>query len=83
MQGAFLTHYLVVEGVAGGGAVWHVVRAEEVARGRRLYAFVGACQTRRAANALARALNEKRAVPLAAISRAIENGPSPGSGREA
>ena len=62
MKGAFPTHYLVVEGLAGEQSTWRVVRAEEPARGRRLYAFVGTCQTRRAALSLARALNEKRAV---------------------
>ena len=56
------THYVVVEGLAGEDSTWRVVRAEEHARGRRLYAFVGTCQTRRAALSLARALNEKRAV---------------------
>ncbi len=56
------THYVVVEGLAGEDSTWRVVRAEQHARGRRLYAFVGTCQTRRAALSLARALNEKRAV---------------------
>ncbi len=62
MARAVPTHYLVVEGLVGEESIWRVVRAEENARGRRLYAFVGTCQTRRAALSLARALNEKRAV---------------------
>ena len=62
MEDGAPTHYLVVEGLAGEGSIWRVVRAEEHAKGRRLYAFVGTCQTRRAALSLARALNEKRAV---------------------
>ena len=64
------THYVVVEGLVGEEATWRVVRAEGPARGRRLYAFVGTCQTRRAARALARALNEKRAVDEATLGRA-------------
>ena len=62
MEDGAPTHYVVVEGLAGEDSTWRVVRAEEHARGRRLYAFVGTCQTRRAALSLARALNEKRAV---------------------
>ena len=55
------THYVVVEGLVGEESTWRVVRDEEQPPGRRLYAFVGTCQTRRAALSLARALNEKRA----------------------
>ena len=79
MEGAFPTHYLVVEGLAGEGPTWRVVRAEAPAGGRRLYAFVGACQTRRAALSLARALNEKRAVgpaTLRAAARPVGPGPA-------
>ena len=68
------THYLVVEGLAGEGSTWRVVRAEEHAEGRRLYAFVGTCQTRRAALSLARALNEKRAVDEATLRAAALKG---------
>ena len=73
------THYVVVEGLAGEGSTWRVVRAEEHAQGRRLYAFVGTCQTRRAALSLARALNEKRAVDEATLqARGVEGaGPAP------
>lgn len=78
MEGAFPTHYLVVEGLAGEGPTWRVVRAEAPAGGRRLYAFVGACQTRRAALSLARALNEKRAVAPATLRAAARPvGPGP------
>lgn len=72
MKGAFPTHYLVVEGLAGEESTWRVVRAEEPVRGRRLYAFVGTCQTRRAALSLARALNEKRAVGQEALRAAAQ-----------
>ena len=68
------THYVVVEGLAGEGSTWRVVRAEEHAQGRRLYAFVGTCQTRRAALSLARALNEKRAVDEATLKAAALKG---------
>ena len=61
------THYVVVEGLVGEESTWRVVRAEEPTHGRRLYAFVGTCQTRRAALSLARALNEKRAVDAATL----------------
>ena len=64
------THYVVVEGLVGEESTWRVVRAEEQPPGRRLYAFVGTCQTRRAALSLARALNEKRAVDEATLRRA-------------
>ena len=67
MEDGAPTHYLVVEGLAGEDSTWRVVRAEEHAEGRRLYAFVGTCQTRRAALSLARALNEKRAVDDATL----------------
>ena len=70
MESAVPTHYLVVEGLVGEESTWRVVRAEEAARGRRLYAFIGTCQTRRAALSLARALNEKRAVDEATLGAA-------------
>ena len=63
------THYVVVEGLVGEASTWRVVRAEEQPAGRRLYAFVGTCQTRRAALSLARALNEKRRVDEATLRR--------------
>ena len=75
------THYLVVEGLAGEGSTWRVVRAEEHARGRSLYAFVGTCQTRRAALSLARALNEKRAVDEATLRAAAQRGQALPPGR--
>ena len=71
------THYVVVEGLAGEDSTWRVVRAEEHARGRRLYAFVGTCQTRRAALSLARALNEKRAVDDDATRRGATGAAAP------
>ena len=74
MEDGAPTHYLVVEGLAGEGSIWRVVRAEEHAKGRRLYAFVGTCQTRRAALSLARALNEKRAVDEATLRAAALKG---------
>lgn len=67
MESAFPTHYVVVEGLVGEESIWRVVRAEEIARGRRRYAFVSTCQTRRAALSLARALNDKRAVDAAVL----------------
>ncbi len=70
MEGGVPTHYVVVEGLNGEESTWRVVRAEEPAQGRRLYAFVGTCQTRRAALSLARALNEKRAVDEATLRHA-------------
>ena len=75
------THYLVVEGLAGEDSTWRVVRAEEHAQGRRLYAFVGTCQTRRAALSLARALNEKRAVDEATLRAAALRGQALAPGR--
>ena len=75
------THYVVVEGLAGEGSIWRVVRAEEHAQGRRLYAFVGTCQTRRAALSLARALNEKRAVDEATLRSAASRGQAPAPDR--
>ena len=69
MEGGVPTHYMVVEGLSGEESAWRVVRAEEPVAGRRLYAFVGTCQTRRAALSLARALNEKRAVDEAVLRR--------------
>ena len=75
------THYLVVEGLAGEGSTWRVVRAEEHAQGRKLYAFVGTCQTRRAALSLARALNEKRAVDEATLRAAALRGQALPPGR--
>ena len=75
------THYVVVEGLAGEDSTWRVVRAEEHARGRRLYAFVGTCQTRRAALSLARALNEKRAVDEATLRSAALKGLALAPGR--
>ena len=81
MEDGAPTHYLVVEGLAGEGSIWRVVRAEEHAKGRRLYAFVGTCQTRRAALSLARALNEKRAVDEATLRAAALRGQSLPPGR--
>ena len=77
------THYVVVEGLVGEESIWRVVRAEEPTHGRRLYAFVGTCQTRRAALSLARALNEKRAVDEATLSRVTGIGEVPPSVRVA
>ena len=70
MERGVPTHYVVVEGLVGEESTWRVVRAEEPTLGRQLYAFVGTCQTRRAALSLARALNEKRAVDEATLQRA-------------
>ncbi len=81
MEGGTPTHYVVVEGLAGEGSTWRVVRAEEHARGRRLYAFVGTCQTRRAALSLARALNEKRAVDEETLRAAALRGQALAPGR--
>ena len=81
MEDGAPTHYMVVEGLAGEGSIWRVVRAEEHAKGRRLYAFVGTCQTRRAALSLARALNEKRAVDEATLRAAALRGQSLPPGR--
>ena len=67
------THYVVVEGLVGEDSTWRVVRAEEPTQGRRLYAFVGTCQTRRAALSLAQALNEKRAVDEATLRAAARD----------
>ncbi len=75
------THYVVVEGLAGEDSTWRVVRAERHAKGRRLYAFVGTCQTRRAALSLARALNEKRAVDEATLRAAVLKGEALPPGR--
>ena len=77
------THYVVVEGLVGEESTWRVVRAEEPTHGRRLYAFVGTCQTRRAALSLARALNEKRAVDAATLRAAALKGLSLPPGRAA
>ena len=75
------THYVVVEGLAGEESTWRVVRAEEHTRGRKLYAFVGTCQTRRAALSLARALNEKRAVDEETLRAAALRGQALAPGR--
>ena len=75
------THYVVVEGLAGEESTWRVVRAEEHVQGRRLYAFVGTCQTRRAALSLARALNEKRAVDKETLRTAALRGQALAPGR--
>ncbi len=81
MEDGAPTHYVVVEGLAGEDSIWRVVRAEEHARGRRLYAFVGTCQTRRAALSLARALNEKRAVDEETLRAAALRGQALAPGR--
>ena len=81
MEDGAPTHYVVVEGLAGEASTWRVVRAEEHARGRRLYAFVGTCQTRRAALSLARALNEKRAVDDETLRAAALRGQALAPGR--
>ena len=81
MEDGTPTHYVVVEGLAGEDSTWRVVRAEEHARGRRLYAFVGTCQTRRAALSLARALNEKRAVDEETLRAAALRGQALAPGR--
>ena len=75
------THYVVVEGLVGEDSTWRVVRAEEPTRGRRLYAFVDTCQTRRAALSLARALNEKRAVDAETLRAAVLRGQALPPGR--
>ena len=81
MERAVPTHYVVVEGLVGEESTWRVVRAEEPTLGRRLYAFVSTCQTRRAALSLARALNEKRAVDEATLRAAALRGQALPPGR--
>jgi hypothetical protein len=82
MTSVFPTHYVVVEGLIGEESIWRVVRAEEIARGRRRYAFVCTCQTRRAALSLARALNEKRAVDASTLRDVAQDEPLSGQFRE-
>ncbi len=54
-------YYFVAEGVVGEESVYRVVRAATETHGLRSFAFISLCQTRRAALALAKALNERRA----------------------
>ena len=81
MERGVPTHYVVVEGLVGEESTWRVVRAEEPTLGRQLYAFVGTCQTRRAALSLARALNEKRAVDEETLRAAALRGQALAPGR--